>query len=84
VRRFPRSGFTLIELLVVVTLIVVLLALLAPALDKAVESAVRVKCAANLHTWSLGVPQYTLDNKRRLLTTARYFGLPNNPVGRPK
>lgn len=42
-------GFTLIELLVVITIIVVLLALLAPALDKAIESAVRARCASQQH-----------------------------------
>ena len=78
-----RTAFTLIELLVVITIIVILLAMLAPALDGAIEAAIRVKCAANLHAWSVGVPQYALDNKRKLLTTARYFGQPLNADGIP-
>jgi prepilin-type N-terminal cleavage/methylation domain-containing protein len=62
-----QRAFTLIELLVVVTIIVVLMALLAPAIDKAVEAAVRVKCAANLHAWGVAVPQHYMDHRRKLL-----------------
>jgi len=78
-------AFTLIELLVVITVIVVLLALLAPALDQAIESAERVRCAAQLHAWGLAIPQYALDHRRKLMSTSRHFGsqpYPNLPWAR--
>ena len=78
-----KQAFTLIELLVAVTLIVVLLALLAPALDKAMEAAVRVKCAGNLHGWALALPQYVLDHKNRLpASPVPPYPVPNFPLVR--
>src|SRR5688500_6983813 len=67
----PRRALTLIELLVVVTVIVLLPALLAPALDSAMEAAQRAKCAANLHAFGIAIPQYAMDNKRKMLLSVR-------------
>ena len=57
-------GFTLIELLVVITIIVVLLALLSPAMDRAMEAAVRVRCASQQDAL-LGIcTTYAVENRR--------------------
>ena len=61
-----RLGFTLIELLVVITILVLLLALLAPALDRAISAAEKVRCGGNLHAIGTATFQYALDGKRRL------------------
>lgn len=58
-----RSAFTIVELLVVITIIVILLAMLAPALDKAMESALRVKCASQLRVIHQRSSDYALANR---------------------
>jgi prepilin-type N-terminal cleavage/methylation domain-containing protein len=69
--RPKRTAFTLVELMVVITIIVVLISLLAPSLDIAIEAAIRVKCAANLHAWGVAINQYAIDHRRRVLSTIR-------------
>lgn len=77
------KAFTLVELLVVVTIVVVLLALLAPALDRAVEQALRAKCGATLHPWGISLPQYVLDHKGRLPASPNTpYPVPNFPYVR--
>jgi len=58
-----RTGFTIVELLVVTAIVAVMAAILLPALRKAREAAVRVRCAAQLQQWGVGLANYASDNK---------------------
>lgn len=63
-------AFTLIELLVVVSIIALLIGILVPTLSLARNSAVRVKCLANLRSIGQGVEVFRSNTPRFLLPYA--------------
>jgi prepilin-type N-terminal cleavage/methylation domain-containing protein/prepilin-type processing-associated H-X9-DG protein len=65
VRRLQLAGFTLMELLVVIAIIAILGALLLPALNRAQESARRIRCLGNLRQLGLATQLYWDDHEGR-------------------
>jgi prepilin-type N-terminal cleavage/methylation domain-containing protein len=65
--RPARGGFTLVELLVVIGIIALLISILIPALNKAREQSMRLKCLSNLKQIGTAVVMYANDSKQFLV-----------------
>jgi prepilin-type N-terminal cleavage/methylation domain-containing protein/prepilin-type processing-associated H-X9-DG protein len=76
-RRNGTKGFTLVELLVVIGIIALLISILLPSLNRARETANRVKCASNLRQVGTALQLYANDNRGQFPRTVSNAGVTN-------
>ena len=82
-KRSQRTGFTLVELLVVIGIIALLISILLPSLNRARETANRVKCASNLRQIGTAIQLYANENRGAFPRTIYSAGMTSGTWGTP-